>query len=113
MRAVTFVVSRLNLTYAGSVRVIGGAICGALSGFRSAGSGLISGLEAPAIPGMLAIAWGTPLPVGIGADAIATRGSTTVRVPFIPASLWPGMEQMNSKAPGLSNVKSAVADWPA
>ena len=72
---------------------------------RLAGSGFIklSGFDTVGIPAM---SWAAL--AAIGADETVASGSTTVSVPFIPASLWPGMEQKKSKTPGLSNVKSPV-----
>jgi hypothetical protein len=60
------------------------------------------------IPGMSAIDE-EATEVGCTAGAAAADGSTTVSLPFIPASLWPGIEQMKSKTPGLSNVNSPDA----
>src|SRR5579872_5277861 len=44
--------------------------------------------------------------------AAALVGSTTVSVPFMPASLWPGIEQKKLNTPALSKVNSPVAVSP-
>ena len=43
----------------------------------------------------------------MAAVAAVALGSTTVSVPFIPASLWPGIEQKKSNTPALSNGELA------
>ena len=81
--------------------------CGAGNGLTFAGTSWTTGGVAMVMPGMSAIDVDD---ADAGADraAAGAAGSTTVNVPFMPASLWPGIEQMNSRTPGLSNVYSPV-----
>src|SRR5262249_18351857 len=93
---------------------MGGATTGATNGFRSDGSGLISGgVVAPGIadmscPLMEVCADAETAPAG----AAAAFRSTTGSMPFMPASLWPGTEQLTSNCPGVLKVKSPETVWP-
>ena len=88
-------------TTAGAVRPTGGATCGTGSG-PTFGAGWAVGPGAAAAGGMADMSCcmpGTPLAgaaFAAGAGWAGAPPEPTISLPTMPASLWPGIEQMNS-----------------